>query len=114
MKLSPVFTSIALALTCSSTSVLAKDFIPIETFPEWFKTAMSRSIDVTKESDFSLASVAAKGKVKGEISLVDESEGTWYYHIDIPVLRLVMDTALRSSAQYACVLIYRLVNMVSR
>ena len=83
MKLSPVFTSIALALTCSSTSVLAKDFIPIETFPEWFKTAMSRSIDVTKESDFSLASVAAKGKVKGEISLVDESEGTWYYHIDI-------------------------------
>ena len=44
---------------------------------------MSRSIDVTKESDFSLASVAAKGKVKGEISLVDESEGTWYYHIDI-------------------------------
>ena len=51
MKLSPVFTSIALALTCSSTSVLAKDFILIETFPEWFKTAMSRSIDVTKESD---------------------------------------------------------------
>lgn len=89
MKFLFVFIFIVLVLICSFMFVFVKDFIFIEIFLEWFKIVMLRSIDVIKESDFFFVFVVVKGKVKGEILLVDESEGIWYYYIDIGMFMFV-------------------------
>lgn len=80
MKLSTFIPLAALAL---SNSVNAKDLIPLDSFPDWFKTSMARETKVTTSSNLTLAPFNVNTDVAGELQLVDTADGTWYYNIDI-------------------------------
>jgi len=82
MKQSRFFTCLILASFLSFTANAA-DLMNIKDFPEWFQDGMARESKLKKTSKLKIKQFAVNAKVKGKFKLIDESDGTWVYHIDI-------------------------------
>jgi len=80
MKLAKLTTLYFLSSTCT---VNAAEIIPLEQFPKWFKDASTREKEVKKHSNVKIEELNVKAKILGKAQLSSESEGTWYYIIDI-------------------------------
>lgn len=82
MKSIPII-SIGVLCTAISISANASDLINISDFPEWFQEAMVRESGQIKTSVLSLEQLNVNTEVLGKYTLNDDSDGTWYYTIDI-------------------------------
>jgi hypothetical protein len=82
MKLFSFIACLSLASTLSFASHAA-DLINIKDFPSWFQEAMARESKLTETSKLKIEKFNVNADVKGKFKLIDDSEGTQYYTIDI-------------------------------
>lgn len=61
----------------------AKDLTNLDDFPKWFKDAVAKDIEVKKTSRLKIDHFKLDAEVKGDFQLIDQSDGTWVYNIDI-------------------------------
>ncbi|WP_371194471.1 hypothetical protein [Glaciecola sp. SC05] len=73
-----VLMSFALALSAN-----AVDFVNLKDFPEWFQESIAREVKLDKTSQLKLEQFNVDAEVIGAYTLADDSDGTWYYTIDI-------------------------------
>lgn len=64
-------------------NVFAKDIQDITTFPKWFQDNMSREVAISGNSKLTLEEYELDVQVKGNFTLVENTEGTVTYHVDI-------------------------------
>lgn len=72
-----------LALACSVTPVLAKDYISQEQLPDWFNDAVKREVKITEKSNVTLAEFPLSAAILGKWSDVEKADTYWYYTVDI-------------------------------
>ncbi|RDV29122.1 hypothetical protein DXV75_01275 [Alteromonas aestuariivivens] len=82
MKLSLTASSLVLGLSVS-VGANAVDLVPLEQFPEWFKTAMAREAEVKNTTELAIEALNVKHKVLGNAELVEQGDGYWYYSVGI-------------------------------
>lgn len=61
----------------------AADLVNIKDFPKWFQESMARESALKKTSTLEIAEFNVNSDVKGKLKLIDDSDGTWVYNIDI-------------------------------
>ena len=82
MKLASAIIPLFLATTLSQ-QVNAVELVNVKEFPEWLQEALAREKKVKKKSKLKLEEFNVNSKVKGKLKLINKSDGTWYYNIDI-------------------------------
>lgn len=73
----------AILVSSLSFTAQSKELLDINELPNWFVDAYKQEKAVHKRSILSVDELQLNGTVKGDITLVDDSDGTWYFTIDI-------------------------------
>ena len=70
-------------ILCASSFSSAKDLIDLNDFPKWFQQAAQRELVLETSSSISIPKFKVDSEVIGEFSLISESDGVWYYNVNI-------------------------------
>ncbi|MFT2091989.1 hypothetical protein [Paraglaciecola sp. 2405UD69-4] len=79
------FLSGVIAVLIFSFGVDAKTLVGLEQFPKWFKDAVARDTKVKKSTKLKIPALNIDGRALGKYTLAEESEGFWYYIIDVGI-----------------------------
>jgi hypothetical protein len=82
MKKTSVIAGLLFSSTLSFTAN-AVDLLNVKDFPSWFQEAMVRESELKETSTLKLEQFNVDSNVKGKYKLIDDSDGTWVYNVDI-------------------------------
>jgi hypothetical protein len=74
---------ILVSLFTYSVGANAFDFVNLDEFPNWYQELIKQEKSVKKKSKLKIEQFNIDKKVKGKFKLMEESEGYWYYQVDI-------------------------------